>query len=39
MTDVQTYRELLEYNVQDVRCLVDLDNRLPPLTPDERLIF
>lgn len=37
--DVQTYRELLEYNVQDVRCLIELDERLPPLTPDERLIF
>lgn len=37
--DIQTFRELLEYNVQDVRCLVELDARLPPLSPDERLIF
>lgn len=37
--DVQTYRELLEYNVQDVSCLIELDGRLPPLTPSERLIF
>lgn len=37
--DVQVYRELLEYNVQDVSCLMELDSRLPPLTPDERLIF
>jgi hypothetical protein len=37
--DVQTFRELLEYNDVDVDCLIDLDNRLPPLTPDERLIF
>jgi DNA polymerase bacteriophage-type len=37
--DVQTFKELLEYNVQDVRCLIELDSRLPPLSPDERLIF
>jgi DNA polymerase len=37
--DFQTFRELMEYNVQDVRCLVEVDGRLPPLTPDERLIF
>jgi DNA polymerase len=37
--DVQTFRELLEYNDVDVDCLIDLDGRLPPLTPDERLIF
>ena len=37
--DVQTFRELLEYNDVDVDCLIDLDSRLPPLTPDERLIF
>jgi DNA polymerase len=37
--DVQTFRDLLDYNVQDVRCLIELDSRLPPLSPDERLIF
>jgi DNA polymerase bacteriophage-type len=37
--DVQIFRELLEYNDVDVDCLTDLDGRLPPLTPDERLIF
>lgn len=37
--DVQTFRELLEYNDVDVDCLIDVDNRLPPLTADERLIF
>lgn len=37
--DVQTFRELLEYNVQDTRCLVEVDNRLPPLSTAERLVF
>lgn len=37
--DVETFRKLLAYNVQDVRCLIELDGRLPPLSPDERLIF
>jgi DNA polymerase len=37
--DVQTFRELLEYNMQDVRCLVELDSRLPALSPTERLVF
>lgn len=37
--DVQTYRELLEYNVQDVSALIGLDERLPQLSADERLIF
>jgi DNA polymerase bacteriophage-type len=33
------FRDLLAYNVQDVRCLFDVDARLPPLSPHERLIF
>jgi hypothetical protein len=37
--DVQVFRELLEYNTQDTRCLIDVDSRLPPLPPSERLIF
>jgi DNA polymerase len=37
--NVQTFRELLEYNVQDTRCLIEVDARLPPLSADERLIF
>jgi DNA polymerase bacteriophage-type len=37
--DVQIFRDLLEYNQQDVRCLIELDRRLPPLSADERLIF
>src|ERR1700720_2802547 len=28
--NVQTFRELLEYNVQDTRCLIEVDARLPP---------
>lgn len=39
LEDVQTFRELLEYNIQDVRCLTGLDERLPPLSPEERLVF
>ena len=31
--DVQTFRDLLTYNVQDVRCLEGVDARLPPLSP------
>jgi len=37
--DVQTYRELMEYCVRDVRCLFEVDARLPALSPDERLVF
>jgi DNA polymerase len=37
--DVQTFRDLLAYNVQDVHALIGLDERLPPLSADERLIF
>ena len=33
------FRDLLAYNVQDVRCLINVDERLPPLSADERLIF
>lgn len=33
------FRSLLAYNVQDVRCLMNVDARLPPLSPDERRIF
>jgi hypothetical protein len=37
--DIETYRRLLAYNVQDTRCLQEVDSRLPPLSPSERLIF
>lgn len=37
--DLQTFKELLEYNVQDVRCLIELDKQLPALSPAERLVF
>jgi len=37
--DVQTFRDLLEYTVQDTRCLIEVDNRLPPLSDAERLVF
>lgn len=37
--DIEIYRELMAYCVQDVRCLVDVDSRLPPLSPPERLVF
>jgi len=37
--DVQTYRDLIAYCVQDRRALRDLDSRLPPLSPPERLVF
>lgn len=37
--DVETYRKLGAYCDRDVDCLVTVDNRLPPLSPDERLIF
>lgn len=37
--DLQTFRDLLEYNAQDTRCLIELDNRLPPLSEAERLVF
>jgi DNA polymerase len=36
---IHLFEGLLKYNVQDVRCLVELDARLPPLSADERLIF
>lgn len=37
--DLQTFRELLEYAVQDVDCLINCDARLAPLTPSERIIW
>jgi DNA polymerase bacteriophage-type len=37
--NVETYRKLGAYCVQDVRCLIDADARLPPLSPAERLVF
>ena len=37
--DLQTFRELLEYNIQDVDCLINCDARLAPLTPSERKIW
>jgi DNA polymerase len=37
--DVNVYRDLLAYNVQDVNCLATVDELLPELTDDEQLIF
>jgi DNA polymerase bacteriophage-type len=37
--DVETYRELVAYCLQDKRALKDVDTRLPPLSAAERLIF
>ena len=37
--DVETYRELVAYCLQDKRALKDVDARLPPLSAAERLIF
>lgn len=37
--DVTVYRDLVAYCLQDKRALKDVDARLPPLSPDERLIF
>ena len=37
--EIFTFQKLLAYNVQDVRCLINVDDRLPPLSPAERLIF
>jgi len=37
--DFATYQELMAYCVQDVRCLLEVDSRLPALAPAERLIF
>ena len=37
--DVQVFRDLLAYNVQDKVCLKNVDAILPPLSPPERLIF
>lgn len=37
--DVETYRKLIAYNVQDKVCLVNVDERLPPLPAHERVIF
>jgi hypothetical protein len=37
--DLQTFKKLLEYNRQDVRCLIELDRQLPALSPAERLVF
>jgi DNA polymerase len=37
--NIETYVTLVQYAKEDRRCLIDLDTRLPPLSPDERLIF
>lgn len=37
--DVQVYKELGEYAVQDVRCLLTVDGLLPELSDHERPIF
>lgn len=37
--DVQTYRDLIVYCVQDKRALKELDSRLPALSPVERVVF
>jgi len=36
---VSLYATLCKYADQDLRCLLDVDARLPPLSPDERLVF
>jgi len=37
--DPDVFRDLLGYNLQDVRALADVDARLPELPPAERLIW
>lgn len=37
--DIATFRELLEYNVQDVHCLMQVDKLLPQLNTNEQKIF
>ena len=37
--DWGVYQALCRYADQDRECLINLDARLPPLSPDERLIF
>jgi len=37
--DVETYRKLVAYCLRDKRALKGVDERLPPLTDHERLIF
>jgi len=36
---IDIYTTLVRYAKEDRRCLIDLDERLPPLSADERLIF
>ena len=36
---IEVYQTLCAYADQDRECLINLDARLPPLSPDERLIF
>lgn len=37
--DIEKFRGLLQYNVQDVNCLRIVDSLLPELNPEERKIF
>ena len=37
--DISTFRELMEYNIQDVRCLMHVNSLLPELGAEERAIF
>jgi len=37
--DVQVFKELIEYNIRDVTCLMTIDKLLPELGPNERSIF
>ncbi len=37
--NIDTYRELMAYNVQDVHCLMNVDKLLPELSAEERKIF
>jgi len=37
--DVMKFYGLLQYNVQDVNCLMTVDKLLPELGPEERIIF
>ncbi len=37
--NIDTFRELMAYNVQDVHCLMNVDKLLPELSAEERKIF
>lgn len=37
--DIDLFQKLLQYNMQDVNCLMNVHRLLPELTPEERKIF